>query len=424
MQAPSSPHTQRRGGLAFFLYAAAPWLTFALAALAMGRRLGRLLGGSRPKPGVTVFQSYMVGDLFMALPALKALREALQAASRQTGAAPDSSETLPLQIICRPDCVAILQSEGFTAIGLRHDAFTRNSWAAFWTSLRGAWALRREATTFALDTDADPRTALLLRIMGCGVCVTYAREHALFFSARFALPGAPAHQVEKNLAVIRGFCDYLKSQETSGVRPLRMTSSVVTGDIASASSRDRSSLQPSEKSALRVWVMAVTRKDTKNWPLGHWDVVLERLTARGVDCVLVDVPDGGEAWRGFVDVWRKRVPVLSLPLPDLWVALSEATHVIALDNFLGHMAAYAGKQVLWLNGSSDASQVAPVRVEPDDGIDAGSRLGWRAEVVQIEPMPCRPCGHRCTEARHAHCLTDLDVNSVWARVAVFLRLPS
>jgi hypothetical protein len=36
-----------------------------------------------------------------------------------------------------------------------------------------------------------------------------------------------------------------------------------------------------------------------------------------------------------------------------------AAGVIATDNFLGHMAGYYGKPVLWINIASPAAQVAP-----------------------------------------------------------------
>ncbi len=229
--------------------------------------------------------------------------------------------------------------------------------------------------------------------------------------------------------------------------------------------------------------MAVTRKDTKNWPLAHWDALLQRLYHAHERFALVDVPDGGPEWKGFAQRWEQRIPLVRMALPDLWRALHDPTqgitHVITLDNFFGHMAAYAGKRVLWLNGSSDPMAVRPLAWEPvlgaggergsaegggngtgmdrsrngsekddrgrssDDGAkgivgvtdenieneDGAAEYAshWRlrrdgeAEVVQLEPMPCRPCGHRCTEARHAHCLSDLDVEVVWARVQAFLR---
>lgn len=405
MHAAASPHLQRRRGMAIGLYLAAPALSIGFALLGVYRRLF----GLKPKPGITVFQSYMVGDLFMALPALKALRESL--AEKATWASSSHlDQVLPLQIICRPDCVPLLQAEGFQALGLAHAGFTRNTPGAYWQSLRAAWSLRAQATTLALDTDADPRTAVLLRVMGCQKIYSYSRPYALFYTSRFLLPENPVHQAEKNVAVMRGFCQAIDNAALPGMRPGFAGLGEAFDQVLSRQSallQKRSSQQPTHKNELRIWVMAVTRKDTKNWPLPYWHALLEKLQARGMALTLVDVPDGDTEWRKFVDAWKSRASCVTLPLPDLWVSMQEATHILSLDNFFGHMAAYAGKPVLWLNGSSDATQVRP--------LGAG-----KTEVVQLEPMPCRPCGHRCTEARHAHCLTDLKVEVVWPKVMGFL----
>ena len=33
--------------------------------------------------------------------------------------------------------------------------------------------------------------------------------------------------------------------------------------------------------------------------------------------------------------------------------------------------------------------------------------------VQVEPMPCRPCDHRCVNPKRKECLETLRVEEVW-----------
>jgi ADP-heptose:LPS heptosyltransferase len=70
------------------------------------------------------------------------------------------------------------------------------------------------------------------------------------------------------------------------------------------------------------------------------------------------------------------------------------------------MGAWLGKPVLWINGSSDPSHVAP--------------RGPATVVVEVEPMPCRPCGHRCVNPVYKRCLLDLSPEGVIAAAAPWL----
>jgi ADP-heptose:LPS heptosyltransferase len=413
---------QRRAGGLWLVRLLQPFLQAGLGLAKALTALQRQFGGlAEPKRGVTVFQSYMVGDLFMALPALQRLRERLPT-------------DFPLQVVCRPDCAELLRSEGFHPIALGHPWFLRNALGTFLQSTVRAWRLRDQATTWALDTDADPRSAWLLRLMGHGQVVSYARPGGVLFHRTFELAIQGPHQSEKNVAVIDGFCrlvlgpahanrNELPSESPKNPRKESPASTppdrawtpseawaALESEAFSVRSPQQSTSPEKTEVALSVWVMATTRKDTKNWPLAQWDALLTRLYASGVRFSLVDVPDGDASWRAFVKQWSERVPIIRLALPDLWRALQEQTHVITLDNFLGHMAAFAGKQVLWINGSSDADHVRPVHWRGEN-MDASL-----TRVVQVDPMPCRPCGHRCTESRHAHCLTDLSVEKVWTEL--------
>lgn len=367
---------QRRPGGAIALRLAAPFLRMILALFR------RPMSATSPENQgkITVFQAYMVGDLFMALPALRRLQAAWGPGR--------------VQVLCRPDCAVLLRERGFEALPLAHPWFMANTPRAFWASVRAALACRGHIGVTALDTDADPRSGFLLRLMGAGEVMSYRRPQAMFFHRLFDLPGVPRHQVEKNEAVAEAFLREKKIPERTPPE-----------------NRSRAGQQEEKAFPSRLWISAWTRKASKNWPLENWQIVLERLSEQGVAFSLLNPPDGDAAWQAFASRWQERL--LNLPLIEIDRALRAdkgVKAVLTLDNFLGHMAAEAGLPVLWINGSSSAEQVAPL-----------GPAGQVTRVIQIEAMPCRPCGHRCTEKRQAHCLTDLDVSVVWPKIEAWLK---
>jgi hypothetical protein len=99
-----NPNLKRRSGLGLWARVAAPWLKPWL-------RLLRRNASSEPS-SLTVFQSYLVGDLFMALPALKLL-----------------ARERDIRVLCRPDCVEILREEGLQGIAFENVFFTDPSCA-------------------------------------------------------------------------------------------------------------------------------------------------------------------------------------------------------------------------------------------------------------------------------------------------------
>ncbi|HEX2613844.1 MAG TPA: hypothetical protein VHO02_09640, partial [Fibrobacteria bacterium] len=106
----------------------------------------------------------MVGDLFMALPALKML-----------------AARIPVRVLCRPDCAELLRREGLDAVPFDNAFFVRRTPAAFLRTLRSAWSLRRLPASKALDLDADPRTALWMRVAGSPHVVSFRRPFGVLF---------------------------------------------------------------------------------------------------------------------------------------------------------------------------------------------------------------------------------------------------
>jgi ADP-heptose:LPS heptosyltransferase len=334
-------------------------------ALAAAPMLRLLLAPLRKKEvadaPLLVFASYMVGDLFMALPALKRL-----AASRK------------IRILCRPDCVELLRREGLHPVPFDNAFITGRNPAAFLRTLRAAWRLRGLPKAVALDLDADPRTALWLRIAGAPRTVSFRRPFAVLFDETFALPPDAIHQADRDMAVAEEFLRRRNSVDGGGWKveggetqaplndfshhadtPENTAGIEVVSDLGLPQDYNPPSTvhPPPSRSP---WLLSVwTRKAAKNWPLEHWDELMEQLLREGVPFAVLHAPDGGSEYQLFRARWSNRVAFIAGPLEEIVDHVRSAAGVIATDNFLGHMAGYYGKPVLWINIASPAAQVAP-----------------------------------------------------------------
>jgi len=339
-----------------------PMMTW-IAGLILNPILKLFLRQSRPDfDRVTVFQSYFVGDLYMALPAIKLL------ASRT-----------PTRILCRPDCVKILENEGLEAIPFKNDFCIKPGVKSFFKTARVAWNLRGQLGGIALDPDADSRSALWLRIAGANRIISYHRPHAALFDVLLPLPVKVLHQAEKNLFVIRAFLERYSTK---------------TDPFSTQVKTDLSSTLDA------AWIVSCwTRLDTKNWPLDQWNGFLERMLQAGIRFRILEAPDGDEKFLDFKSQWSNRVEFLSGSLTEVSEAIKNSAGVLATDNFVGHMGGYYGKPVLWINGSSDPRHVVP--------------KGPLTRIVQHDPMPCRPCTHHCVNPEYKSCLKKLALDDVW-----------
>jgi ADP-heptose:LPS heptosyltransferase len=302
-----------------------PGLLAVLAAIPLRLLLAPLRRKKAPEALPWVFASYMVGDLFMALPALKRAASALGPRS--------------LRVVCRPDCAELLRREGFDVVPFDNAFFVRKSLRAFARTARAAWRLRSLPVSEVLDLDADPRTALWMRVAGAPRVVSFRRPFGVLFDATFELPASAIHQAEKDAAALDAF----------------LTARGTRADFHGSSPIPVESTAKNSPWLLSVW----TRKAKKNWPLERWEQFLERLEARGVPFAVLDAPDGDFAFQAFRARWRGRADFVSGSLAQVLERVREAAGVVATDNFLGHMAGYCGKPVLWINVCSPAAQVQP-----------------------------------------------------------------
>lgn len=312
-----------------------------LFALCLAAPLRLLLAPLRrrrdPAAPPVVFASYMVGDLYMALPSLRLLANA--------GA----------RILCRPDCVPLLARRGIDAVPFANAFLTRRTPGGFLATVRAAWGLRCLPAGEALDLDADPRSALWLRIAGFPRVTSYRRDFGVLFDDPFPLPPGTAHQADRDLAVAKAWLARAFGAETADAAARR---------ARTGTARTEASPPPSFSSGLpmdrETWLLSVwTRKAGKNWALDGWDRVIDRLEARGITCLVVTPPDGDATWKAWQARRAATTRFVEGNLAELEDIAAACAGVIATDNFLGHMGGALGKPVLWINVCSPREQVLP-----------------------------------------------------------------
>jgi ADP-heptose:LPS heptosyltransferase len=303
---------------------------------------------------LTVFASYMVGDLYMALPALKKI-----AAAR------------PVRVLCRPDCVGLLAAEGVPAAGFANP-FREKGLPGFAATWKAARALRGRAGD-ALDLDADPRTAFWMRIAGLRA-VSYRRAFGALFDETFDLGEPSVHQADRDLRVVEAYLRLNPRARAEGAGGFEESPASGAGESSPPA------LHPAPPGA--PWLLSVwTRKPAKNWALENWDAFLGRALAAGVPVRVLEPPDGDAAFAAFRARWEARVPFFKGNLDAVARAVRDAAGVAATDNFLGHMGGYYGKPVLWINRVSPTLQVIP---RGPRTVEARSEQPARADRPDVE----------------------------------------
>ncbi len=146
---------------------------------------------------------------------------------------------------------------------------------------------------------------------------------------------------------------------------------------------------------------------TKEYPRASFLEVAARLGAAGARVWWVE-PPGAQPGPG-----PPGSEVLRLPLAPLKAALARASAAVSCDSGPMHLATALGLPVLGLFGST----------VPRFGF---APLGGRAEVLEVDDLPCRPCGVHGREAcwlGHWRCLRELEPARVAAEALRLLDRP-
>jgi len=312
-----------------------------------------------------------LGDVITGLPVLRALRRAF----------PDAH----LGWLVNAPLAGILDGEAALdeIIG-----FDRRRFGRMWRSPRsgGAFAafcrdLRRRRFDWAVDLQGLFRSGFLARVSGAPVRAGFARAREaawLFYTHR--IETAPAHTVDRNIALARGLGLDARPDD------LRLTVTERGRRFAAGILAETPAPPPC------LVVAPGTRWLNKLYPRRHWRAVLESLggTAR---IVLVGAPDERELCDALAAAARADVVNLAgeTDLGELVGVIAAADALLCCDSAAGLIAAAVDTPFVMLTGPTRPERTGPY-----------GRLG-RALAADV---PCIGCLRR--RCRHATCMQLID----------------
>lgn len=329
---------------------------------------------------ILVIKLRYIGDVLLATPVLRALRERFPEA-RLTMAVNRGTEDI---LKWNPDVDEVL------VVG----------WDEFAAQLRFLNDLRRRRFDAVIDLTDGDRSAIMARLSGAPVRIGFNEEHRwrglLFTSVVRVQPGV-LHRLERDLEALR-----LLGIEPKPWLPVLRTS---PQDEAEATRLlEEVEIRECEGKGTRPLVMLVpgARYWFKAWPVERFAELADRLTGVAGCRVLV----GGDAReREVAEAIRARsrfAPTVlagCTTLRQFAAVLKRCALFVGNDNGPMHMAAALGTPVVALFGPSDPAVWGP-------------RGGQT--VVLYKGLDCRRCFHPTCRRGEESCMKQISVDEVFA----------
>ncbi|MGH7231745.1 MAG: putative lipopolysaccharide heptosyltransferase III [Nitrospiraceae bacterium] len=327
---------------------------------------------------ILVIKLRYIGDVLLATPVLRALREGFPKA-RVTMAVNRGTEEI---VTGNPDAheVVVVDREGLAA------------------DIRFLRDLRRRRFDCVLDlTDAD-RSAMMAWASGAPVRIGFNDEHrwrGLLYTSVVAAP--PGHRIERDLAAVRALGIEPKSDQPV----LNMSKQ---DDAEAAGLLNEIGIETSDAPGRRPLVLLHpgARYWFKAWPAERFAELADRLSeAYGCE-VLVG---GGSQDRAMAEAIqaRARVPLKSLAgragLRHFAAVVKRCAVFIGNDSGAMHIAAAMDAPIVALFGPSNPAEWGP----------RGRRV-----AVLYKGLDCRPCFHPTCRRGEDHCMRQISVDEVFA----------
>ena len=319
---------------------------------------------------ILVIKLSSLGDLFHALPAVRNLKQQLNATVDWV------TQTPYVDLVkCFPDVNRVIAFPRRNFLK-RSSPFVRD--------------LRREKYDLVLDLQGLLKSALVARIARGGKRIgpSFAREGSrLLYSAVAGPTNKNRHAVDEVLDVVRYLGLEVRKPEFPVVFP---------------------KAQRPEPSP-RVAFIPCSRWRTKNWPPERFVEVGRALQERADATIFLAGGPEDQPTCGAIEqqLGERVVNVCGrTSLVELGSLLQEMDLVITADSGPMHMAAAAGRPVLAVFGATDPKRTGP--------------YGEKHRVVALEGLECRPCfSDRCARLDLA-CLRDLPAERVVAQAMEML----
>lgn len=312
---------------------------------------------------ILIIKTSSLGDLFHALPAVRALKNGLGAEIDWVVA-----DTYADLVRCFDDVREVVP-------------FPRRE---FWSRL--GWfrrKLRAREYDYIIDLQGLIKSAVIARL-ACGrrrIGPSFHREGSWFcYDAIAGERNKERHAVDECLDVVRYFGLPVPATAEFPVTFPRI---------------DLDTPRP------RVALIPCSRWETKNWPPEKFIEAGRMLAAAGVNLFLVGSPEDKPVCRQIEQGIGSRVENLCAKtrLVDLGSVLQEMDVVLTVDSGPMHMAAALGRPVLAVFGATDPKRTGPF---------------GRHEIVTHGRLVCQPCLSReCTRPKKdIACLRDLPAQRV------------
>ncbi len=311
------------------------------------------------------------------------------------------SGTFKVTVLCRKDCQFVLRDLKIDTLVHENKFLAAPSLLSFIKTLKSALILRHDIIKlnpiFTLDFESDPRTGFFLKIAGAPWTISYERSFSWFFDQTFPITLHRSHQSEKANAITVEIRNIFSKFIPKGIL-----------EIDNYDLETKSVEKVIQNGIDYFMVSCWTRKEEKNWPFEYWNKVLDFFSEAKIKIYIIVPPEINLDFLEFKKKWEKKIGIFFLEgdLEAIYQKTRDSLGIIATDNFLGHMGAYLKKPVFWINGSSNPLHVAP--------------QSPKIRIVQFEPMPCRPCYHRCDNPIHIQCLKELKPNYVLEQMKEWL----
>lgn len=332
-----------------------------------------------------------IGDVVMATPALRALRERYPDA-RLTG-------------ILRPYVREVLAGTHWLDETIALDTKKRPRWLSL---LRGGKQLRAQHFDQVLLLTNSLSTGLVAWLSAAPERVGYAGwGRGWLLTKRLYAP------VENGRKVPRSAVDhYLEVAAAAGAPTNRTAVELATtaGEVAAAQAVWHE-FRLHQARQVVVLNTGGAYGAAKSWPAEHFALLAKRIVRKFDAAVLVICGQSEKAAAAEIVRLADEPRVVSLANHATSIGLSKgclaaADLVVTTDSGPRHLAAALGTPTISLFGPTDPRW--------SDNYQPGA-------ITLQEPVPCGPCGQRTCPLKHHRCMVDLHVDRVFAAVEQQLR---
>ena len=323
---------------------------------------------------ILIFESHLIGDVIMGLPAYRAIREKF----------PDSE----LIFWGNKWGKDLLDGHGI------FDRFiiSRIPWAVYDYSIKNliqlfsqTRQLKKLKIDMAFDFRGDIRNIFLLHSVKAKRRVSYDFTGGRYWLTDIVPSPENWHLIERNLNIAK----FIGAENNEDVPRLELSQAKLQTSKKHLNNQGLNNI---------VFVHPGASQPKKLWSSKRFAGIVEYLHKKGYSAVLLAGPNDESIVKSIVDECSKRPEVLAVPLKEISGYLACCEFFIGLDSGIAHLTAALGKNVIVLFGAHSSSIACP--------------RGY-GMIVKISKgnFDCRPCNRRVCDRDNA-CMRAIKTEDV------------